>query len=619
MSETFFPFRDLARRKFQTGIVIVSITLCVAATLFLLLFSSEVGLGISSVVEGRLSAGFAAIFSHFVLFIGILIFIVGVVIVSFMSFLMMSERTKDIGLMKAAGCPNERILYYFRTELLIVMFLGCFSGIVLGILADFIFINFFSGSGIQFSQMAINLWFVFLIFLAFFFIGITFGGKPISDATKIEPAKAISSTYHYGLSDAPRFRTISKSGFAMKIALRNLYRHKSATIRIVLCLTIVFILVTVAVAGGIIADQTTKNWVEKATGKDFILVAHQETISQYSLLLSKFYESQVTPQFNYTAEKYLLPQELLTQLESMPGVSIDPRLIMETQVREIPGYTIDPLTGDSVPLGSNREDVSLIVGVDPQKVLTEWFLNGEFLKTGQEWKAVVGDTVGQAIFDSPLDESILLFNERFDIVGVSVDPLNNGNVTYVPLKNLQVATNVTEPNIILVKIDSSMNRTETLNQIRAAVEATNPQFTVTELDDVLNKSLNFIGDLWSTIMFLPVFSLIAAAICLVGYVMLSINEQRQELGILRAIGAKPRTVIKIISAQSFIVLFSCYALGIILGIALTLLILVPKPLVTGFAMVEIISSLLVVLVTTFIFTLYPAIKFSKQRILEMMT
>ena len=618
MSGSFY-FKDLTRRKFQTGIVVASVTLCVAATLFLLLVCSETGIGISSAVQGRLTAGLSAVFSGFILFTGILVFIVGAVIVSFVSFWMMSARTRDIGLMKAAGCTNERILYYFRTELLMVTFLGCFLGIIFAILADFVLVTFVGIPGIQLQNVSVNLWFVFVVFLAFFFIGIIVGGKPISDAIKVEPAKAISPTYYHGLNKGPEFRAISKSRFTMRIALRNLYRHKSATIRIALCLTAVFILITVAVAGGIIANQTTKSWIEKATGKDLVLVAHLEMASQYTLLLSKFYEAKQNPQFNYTHENYLIPQPLLNQLEAMPGVSIDPRLITEARIREIPGYTNDPLTGEPVPIGENRQAVSLIVGVEPQKVLTDWFVNGEFLKAGQGWNAVVGDTVGQEMFQSPLDESMTLLNERFNIVGMCIDPLNNGNVTYVSMENLQAATNITEPNIVLIKIDASVNRTEALNQIRTTVEATNSQFTVTELDGILNNSLDFLNDIWSTIMLLPTFSLAAASICLIGYVTLSINEQRQELGILRAIGAKPRTITKIISAQSLIILLSCYALGILLGIPLTLLILVPHPIVTGFALTEIVGWLLIVFAATFVFALYPARKFSKLSVIEMMT
>jgi ABC-type antimicrobial peptide transport system permease subunit len=620
MSETSFPFKDLMRRKFQTSVVVVSITLCVAATLFLLLFSSEIGIGISFVVEGRLSAGFSSVFSRFVLFLGILIFIVGAVIVSFVSFLMMSQRTKDIGLTKAAGCPNERILYYFRTELLMVTFLGCFFGVIFGILADFILINFFSISGVQLQHVSINLWFVFLVFLAFFFIGIIVGGKPIYDANKVEPAKALSPTYYHGLNKGPGFKAISKSRFTTRIALRNLYRHKSATIRIILCLTLVFVLVTVAVAGGIIADQTSKNWVERAVGSNEVLIANQEVCNQYELLLSKFYVVNQSSGFNYTQGNYLIPEDLLSKLnESISGISIDPRLITEANITEVPGVTIDQNTGQPTLVGSNREGVSLVVGVEPGKVPNDWFTDGEFLQASQQWKAVIGDSIAQEMFSEPLNESLTAFNSGFGIVGVCIDPINNGKVVYVPLENLEDATHVSGENLVLIKIDSSANYEETLNQIRTLVNETYPKFGVLELNGLLSKSLGFLDQIWSTIMFLPAFSLVAASICLVGYVMLSISEQRQELGILRAIGVKPKTILKIVSEQSLIVLLSCYALGIIAGMSVVWLILVPEPLITGFAMVEIIGWLLIVLASTFVFALYPAIRFSKRPIPEMMT
>jgi ABC-type antimicrobial peptide transport system permease subunit len=628
MSEGSFAIKDLVRRKFQTSMVLISLTLSVASTLFLLLFSSELSISISSVVEGVSSVGFTVVFSRFILFIGILVFIVGAVITSFMTYLMMSERIKDIGMIKAAGCSNERILYYFRTELLIVTFLGCFLGIIFGIVSNFVLINFFSISGVQLQKVSINLWFVFFVFLAFFSIGIIFGGKPISDANKVEPAKAISPTYYYGLNKGPSFSAVSKSRFTMRIALRNLYRHKSTTIRIISCLTVVFILVTVAIAGGVIADQTSKNWVTEAVGSNEVMIANQEVCNQYELLLSKFYATNQSSEFNYTQENYLIPEDLLTQLnQSISGISIDPRLITEANVTEVPGIIYDQNTGNDTYVGSNREGVSLVVGLEPGKVPNDWFTDGEFLQAGQQWEAVIGDSIAQEMFTEPLNERLTTFGDNFGIVGVCIDPINNGKVIYVPLNDLQDAalvppidnaTNRLGINMVLVKIGPSVNYKETLDQIRALVDKTSPQFGVLELNGLLDKSLGFLDKLWSTIMFLPAFSLVAASICLVGYVMLSINEQHQELGILRAIGAGPKTIIRIISEQSFIVLLSCYALGIIGGISLTWLILVPQPLITSFALVEITGWLLIVLAITFVFALYPAIKFSKRSILEMM-
>jgi ABC-type antimicrobial peptide transport system permease subunit len=141
LSETNFPVNDLFRRKLQTGLVLISLTICVASTLFLLLFADGIGFGIASAARSTLTIGFSAIFSNFLLFVGILIFAVGAVVVSFITFLMMAQRTRDFGLIKAAGCPNGLIFGYFSAELLMVLFVGCTVGVAFGFLADFTVMN----------------------------------------------------------------------------------------------------------------------------------------------------------------------------------------------------------------------------------------------------------------------------------------------------------------------------------------------------------------------------------------------------------------------------------------------------------------------------------------------
>jgi ABC-type antimicrobial peptide transport system permease subunit len=522
--------------------------------------------------------------------------------------------------MKAAGCPNGLIFGYFMTELLIVTFVGCFLGVIFGILADYASISLLSSFGFQIPQRPTNFWLVLLVFAVFFALALIFGAKPILDTTKAKPAKALSPTFYFGLSKEPGFKVTSKSGMTMKIALRSLFRHKSATIRIIFCLTAVFILTTVGIAGGIIANQTTKSWVEKAIGRNIILIAHQDLVSQYERLLSKFYEAKKTSMINYTDEKYLIAEDILNRLNSTLDISgIDPRLVLEASVKELTGYILVPGTTEIIEVGDSRIGKSLIVGVEPEKVLNDWFLEGEFLKENQTWEAVIGDSLAQTIFSVPLSQRIGLFGEDFSIVGVCLDPINNGNVTYVPLKNLQNATGVLKPNIVMVKIDPSANRMEVMTFIRTEIKNLNPEFEVFDLNDVLDKNLGFIGYIWSTIMLLPLSSLFAASLCLIAYATLTITEQRQEFGVLRALGARPKTIVKIISGQSFVVLLSSYVIGIAFGIIITLLILVPEPLVTSFTVVEIGGWLLAALIVTFVFSLYPAIKFAKKPLLETMT
>lgn len=618
MSETFFPLNDLIRRKLQTSLTILSLTLCVASTLFLLLFSDKLGFGILLTVEGRLTAGFSTVFSRFLIFISLLFFISGAIFVSFLVFVMMSQRIKDIGLMKAAGCPNDLIFGYFFNELLIVALISCFLGVVLGLLSDFALTNILNSSGFQVLQKPINFWLILLVFVLFFVLALAFGAKPVLDSAKVEPAKAFSPAYYWGVSAESTFKVVSKRGLTAKIALRSLFRRKSATIRILLCLTVVFLLVTVAVAGGTIADQTTKSWIEKAVGRDILVVAHREMCSQYAVLLSKFYESKENPTFNYTEENYWIPEELVNRLNVMsPSISLEKRLITWAHIEEAQGTMIDE-NGVYITVGENREGESLIIGVEPGKTFGEWFLEGEFLKEGQSMKAVVGDSMANKMFTIPLKQGLRFYGHRFDVVGICLDPINNGNVTYVALKDLQNTTGISKINILMVKINPSANRAEVLNNIKADVNAVNSEFEVLELNEVLDKNLAFLGHIWSTIMFLPLFSLASASLCFIGYVTLALTEQRKEFGVMRALGSKPKTILKIVAVQNLVVLLSSYACGVTFGVIITLLILVPNPAVTSCTVIQIAGMLAAILVATFIVSLYPAVKFAHRSLLEIM-
>jgi ABC-type antimicrobial peptide transport system permease subunit len=139
-----------------------------------------------------------------------------------------------------------------------------------------------------------------------------------------------------------------------------------------------------------------------------------------------------------------------------------------------------------------------------------------------------------------------------------------------------------------------------------------------ELSDVVAKNTAFLDSTWQTIMLLPLFTLASASLCLVGYMMLTVDEQRQELAVLRAVGAKSSKVVSILSIQSIIVLSSSFAIGISLGTMITLVILLHNPIVTTFTLVQISSCFLVALTGMFLFSLYPALKLAKTSILKIM-
>lgn len=275
-------------------------------------------------------------------------------------------------------------------------------------------------------------------------------------------------------------------------------------------------------------------------------------------------------------------------------------------------------TSETTIIGDHRAGTSLIVGVEPENVVSQWVLNGNFLLENQDSDAVIGDTLAAEMFSQPLNQSLTLSKNLFQIEGVCVDPINNGNVTYVTLETLQGIVGVSKPNIILVQIVDQANRTKILDELQKTVNATDPGFQVSELDVVLNKQAGFLNYLWSEVMLLPILSLAAATLCMVGYVTMVTDEQREEYGILRAVGAGPRTIVKIVMTQSSLILLSSWAAGLALGIITAVVVLVPDPFFAGSTVLEISAWLLAALAVLLVSSLYPALRFVRKPAINIM-
>jgi hypothetical protein len=360
--------------------------------------------------------------------------------------------------------------------------------------------------------------------------------------------------------------------------------------------------------------------VEKAVGKDVLLVAHRDIASQYVALLSKFNGAKENADFNYLDPKFAIPDTVSQQLRNISGIAnFEIRLVCRGRIHELANFTIDPETQATIPIGDNREGESLIVGVEPEKVVSSWFMDGRFMKNGNSSEAVVGDSVAALMFEMPVSQSFIMQNTTFNIVGVCLDPINNGVVTFVSLEKLESLNNGAGPNIMLVQLDSSVDRASAIVQLQERLTNLDSNLTVVDLNGTLEKNIGFLGAIWSIIMFLPLFTLVAATLCLIGYLVLAIDEQRQEFAVLRAMGTKPKTVITILAVQSSIVLLSSFAVGISLGVIITLLILTPQPVVTSFTILEIAGWLFAALGAMFLLSLYPAARFAKKPILKIMS
>jgi len=618
MSEISFPIKDLVRRRTQTTLTILGLTISTAATVFLVIFGSNLGFEISFFTKGgRLTSGFSNIFFQFILIVSILNILTGPIITSFLVHLTMSERMQDIGVMKASGCLSGSIFAYFVTELSLLVFISSITGIIFGIAAFYISTTFLNAAGFSISQ-TLNLGTIIVICVILIIFSHIVGASPIRKAAKAKPTEAMSPIYKLGTTATLGKKIPSKLGLTFKVALRNLLRRKSSTSQAIICLTAVLTLTTVTIAGGMIANQTTISYVERAIGKNVVLVGHPTLTDRYINLLSRFFEEKEMQQIDYLNSEFAISESLISKMANIPGVcEVDPRLVLEYSVREVPGIVLDPVEQTkAIIIGDSRSDEALILGVEPESVVNDWLIFGRKLGEDDQESTVIGDSLAVNMFSVAQNQSIKVFEESllpYSIVGVCVDPLNNGKVVYMPLETLYKDIGQSGYNLLFLQIDASENP-QVLAQIEN--EASGENLNVVELDTILDKHVNFLNNIWSLVMLLPLFSLATAAISLLSYLMLSISGQQHEFGIMRALGAKPRSIMKIVFSQALLIILISGAIGISAGLFLTFEFLIPDPVISQSTLIYVSAWLIMILGLLCASSLYPALKAVKKTVID---
>jgi len=524
---------------------------------------------------------------------------------------------RDIGVMKASGCLSGSIFAYFVTELSLLVFFSALIGVIFGVAAYYFSTFFLNISGFSISQ-TLNLGTIMVICIVLIIFSHIFGALPIRRAAKAKPTEAMSPIYKLGTTASLGKKIPSKLGLTFKVAFRNLLRRKSVTSQAVICLTVVLTLTTVTIAGGMIANQTTTSYVERAIGRNIVLVGHPTLTDRYVNLLSRFFEEKEMEQIDYLDHEFVISESLVSKLDDIQGViEVDPRLVLENSVREVPGIVLDPVDQTTaVIIGDSRSDEALILGVKPESVVNDWLIFGRKLGENDQESTVIGDSLAVNMFSDAQNQSIKVFDESllpYDIVGVCVDPLNNGKVVYMPLETLYKDLGQHGYNLLFLQIDPS-EKSQVLAQIENEVSGEN--LNVVELDQILDKHVNFLNNIWSLVMFLPLFSLATATISLLSYLMLSISGQQHEFGIMRALGAKPRTIMKIVFSQALIIILLSGAIGISVGLLITFGFLIPDPVISQSTLISVSAWLLVILGLLCVSSLYPALKAVKKTVVD---
>lgn len=611
MSKRSFPAKDLLRRRFQTAVTVLSLTISAATTFFLLLFGENIGVTVALLTGGRVTSGFSYMFAVILLIMTLLTFLTGVLVASFFISLAMSERIRDVGVMVAVGCVTDLVFGYFITELSIMVFISSITGFILGWLMSILSVNILNSFGFAITQQPINMWIMPYVFLAFVILPHLIGSRVIGKALMIKPSQSLSTSFSLGIPGKSMFSVPSKFGLTLRIALKTLTRRRIATRQAVLCLSLVFALTTVSLTGGTIANQTTQSYVERAIQRNVLVIAHPDIARRYVNLLSIFFETSETEPVNYSDSRFFIDESLISRLHTIEGVKkVDARLMLETQVYEIPKIITEP--DRYVVIGDDRSSAALVLGLQPENAVNDWLISGRSLNKTDLYSAMLGHPLAISILANPEQQGIKILNKDFGITGVCQDPLNNGNVVYIPIKALQSISGEAGHNLITLQIDSP-NPSQTLDQIREEIDERDLELV--ELNPVLQKHLDLLNTGWSLVTLVPLFSLITAMLFLSGYMTLLISTQQRDLAITRALGAKLQAVIKIVVVQALIIVLVSGAIGLSMGLLVSFFLL-PEPVITAASVLPIILWFFIALAFLGLCSLYPTIRTVKKSVVK---
>lgn len=170
--------------------------------------------------------------------------------------------------------------------------------------------------------------------------------------------------------------------------------------------------------------------------------------------------------------------------------------------------------------------------------------------------------------------------------------------------------------MLWITLDNTADRAEVTQNIRNTIKSIDSDLEIFDLTPINDANTMLLSSTWGTIRFIALFSVASAAICLVSYMMLSINEQRHEFAAIRLVGARPRLIISMCAIESLLVLLSSLGIGLSFGIPMTVLILMAEPLISNISILTIAACMGLASAVMFIINLYPAIKLSKTSILQ---
>ncbi len=571
-----FATRNLQRRGFHALLAFVGLTVTTASTIFLLLIGQSLVSTLNVEFDSKSTLGISYLFLGYVMLALAFILIIGLVSAGYLVSTMINQRTRDIGVMKAAGCQTPRLFAYALTEALIVFLASSVAG---GIASVILYISWTGTLGIDQTTTITIGGISILSFLLSYFAA----RFQVWRIVKSTASNAISSQLSsLDLKSVGKPFQVRRLGLAFNMASRTVLRNKRFG-RTVLSISLCIFLSTIILTGAFVSWNTSKSYVEDAMPPHIFAMGRPQIVDQYVRLAQSFSTQTTVPIVNGFNSSNLFGSQIVNMTREIPGVSkVDARLMnMTTAEGSTSPQFVEDASGATVIVPSiylGRAQV-LFFGVDPNETVGVWHTSNGFLSpTDSLNTVVVGDSLIGGIVRQPLNgsEILALTGASFQVKGAVIDPLNRGRVIYAPLTRVQqlVTLGLHEYNLLLVKTDGSESSFQALENF-----AVQYGLEVASQDQIVSMSISFLDGLWTRIIILPVLTLVLAGAILLSYLSTNFSARFNDYTAIRVLGAKGGYVLKVLLWEGGGIVMFCALLALPLGIIFSAYFLVPTALV----------------------------------------
>ncbi|MCS4540756.1 MAG: ABC transporter permease [Euryarchaeota archaeon] len=474
--------------------------------------------------------------------------IVGGFLISNTLMMSVTQRLREIAILKAIGGRGLTIIKIFLIEANIIGILGSFFGVLLGF-GFTLAIEELMPRTFGFMQVSIALSYRALavaigLGLA---LSIFFGLYPSWKASKVRPLEVLRPSYetpHRNRIYRLFLRFLEVLAYPLKILLklfptaaRNLSRRKFRTTLTVLGISAGIASVIAIWSLGLLVQSHVIYEIKSMIGADVIVSP----------------KAQAGPQGG-SGE---LPISIVEGVERMPNIEKTSPNIW--QIVSISGFKV------------------VLLGIEPESYQAVGakvnIIKGRFLTSTDDRSIILSKTLAEKLLTVDVGDRIRIDTftgtEEFSVIGISTEAMfgpPGGEIkgsVWIPLKTAQKILGKEEKATgIYVKVKDVNKIEETSQKLKLAL---GKKADIVNLGQILDQVKKGIQTFWYFFISIAALAILVAALGIQNSVSMSVWERTREIGILKAIGATEWLVMKIFIQENLLIGILGGITGIVLG------------------------------------------------------